>query len=239
MLEQLLDRLVLNGIGDERSIIQAATLIIRLRNPGHTGHFRALMNYRSTVMVMQAFEMLEALVHWTALREDDRKEWARLITGLFDTLASGTIPPPNHLLSAACLEECIPIIEKIFDQAKANPAFQEQLMQPEPTSGLGPLGEVAERGDVATLRYLCQQDGIEAHAFSRSPFGDNILGLCTQNLTVEIVELLPDNFPGLVSERRSQSVAWDHQACQAKVGQREGRQAHSAARAGETRVRRR
>ena len=101
-------------------------------------------------------------------RDDvNREEWTKLITGLLDTLASDPgIPSPNYLLDKACGGGCMLVIEKIFELAKADPAFQEKLMQP--TYGMpGPLGNALLRGDVAILRYLCQQDGIEAHASNR------------------------------------------------------------------------
>ena len=91
--------------------------------------------------------------------------------------------------------------EKISEQAKVDPAFQEQLMQP--TDGMGLLDKVASRGDVALLRYLCQQDCIKAHASNRGDDGENILAYYCyyRHPKVEIVELLLDKFPWLVSER--------------------------------------
>ena len=70
----------------------------------------------------------------------------------------------------------------------------------QPTAGMGPLGKTAFNGHVATLRYLHQQDGIEAHVSNRDRFGGNILAFCSHRPRVEISELLPDNFLWLVSE---------------------------------------
>ena len=51
------------------------------------------------------------------------------------------------------------------------------------------------------LRYLCQQDGIEAHASNQNDLGRNILAdHCWYNPKVETIELLLDRFPWLVSE---------------------------------------
>ena len=101
----------------------------------------------------------------------------------------------------------MPAIEKIFQLAKIDPAFQEQLMQP--TKGIGPLGHTIRRGDVSILHYLCQQDGIEVHASNRYKFTDgrNILVLCHYNSIVEIIEMLLDNFPWLASEREDVRIA--------------------------------
>ena len=196
MLEQLLDRLAQNGDGDRSFIVDAAGVAIRYCN---IGHFRALMNHRSTAKAMLTVEMLGTFArHWLSLPVDDREEWAKLITGLFDTLASSdTIPPPNYLLDMACDGGCMPVIEKIFELAKADPAVQEKVMQP--TDGMGPLGKAFQWGDVAILRYLCQQDGIKAHASNRGEHGENILG-CGYQTTVEATQLLLDNFPWLLSE---------------------------------------
>ena len=201
ILEQLLDRLAPNGDGDRGSIVDAATAAIHHGNPSNV---RALMNHPSTAMAMQTVEMLENFVkdwkYWLISR-DDLKEWTKLITDLFDVLASDTIPSPNYLLCWACCQQCMPAIEKIFERAKADRAFQEKLMQP--TDEIGPLGEAARRGDIKILRYLCQQDGIaEAHASNRDPRdGRNILGYCCDNPKVEIIELLLNRFPWLASER--------------------------------------
>ena len=208
MLEQLLDRLALNGDGDpdRRSIVDAAGEAIcgsNLRN------FRALMNHQSTAKAMQTFEMLETFIllwHWLFLDSDNLKEWTKLLTGLFDTLASAGITSPSYLLTKACASRCMPIIEKLFERAKADTAFQEQLLQP--TDRRNPLSAaVSWGGNVEILRYLCQQHGIEAHASNRDEDGLNILAQCGFNSKVEIIELLLDNFPWLASERGGGDVA--------------------------------
>ena len=105
MLNQLLDRLAPDGDGDRSTIVAAATKAIRSRKPGL---FRALINHQSTAMAMQTVEMLKTFIDlWNWFSNDDRKEWAKLITGLFDTLASDTIPSPNYLLWEACVKQCI------------------------------------------------------------------------------------------------------------------------------------
>ena len=93
-------------------------------------------------------------MHWRSFGNDDRKEWTRLIRGLFDKLASYTIPSPSYLLEVACFSKCMPAIEKIFERVKADPAFQEELMQP--ANRMGPLGHTTWRGDVAALREALQ-----------------------------------------------------------------------------------
>ena len=197
ILEQQLDQLAQNRDGGGRFVIDAAIAAIY---HGNLGYYRALMNHRSTAMTMRTVEMLETFVaNWRNSGRDDGKEWTKLITDLFDTL-SGTIHSPNYLLEKACLTRCMPIIEKVFERAKANRAFQEQLMQP--INGFGPLGLIVYRGDVEILRYLCQQDGIAAHAYNRDGCGRSILSLCGDKPhRVEIFELLLDKFPRLMSER--------------------------------------
>ena len=201
MLEQQLDRLAQSGDVDRRLIVAAATTPIGIDH-GNPGNFQALMIHRSTAMAVQTVEMLKYFIkHWRIRRSfssDDLTEWTRLIRGLFDTLASNSISSPNELLRCAYSEECMPAIEMLCEQAKADPAFQMKLMQL--TYGIGPLGEVAQIEDVATLRYLCQQDGIEAHASNRDDRGSNILGTLI-NPPIEIIELLLDKFPWLASER--------------------------------------
>ena len=173
MLEQQLDRLPQNSDGDRRLIVAAATTAIFYEN---SGIFQTLMNHRSTAMAMQTVEVLEILMaqlpgNLAFPRSDHLTELTRLIRDLVDTLAPDTIPLPNELLSKACGRgwKCMPVIEKLCERAKADPAFQKKLLQP--TDGIGPLGKLAKNGDVATLHYLCQQDGIEAHAANRDKEG--------------------------------------------------------------------
>ena len=208
MLEQLLDRLALDGDGDRRSIVDAARgAIARCMN---LDNFRTLMNHQSTAKAVKTVEMLQSFTqHWWVILSQDSdnlKEWTKLITGLFDMLASDTISSPNRLLTTACEKKCMPIIENLFERAKADPAFQEQLLRPTDRF-MGPLSEVALGGYVEILRYLCQQDGIEAHASNREFCGWNILAYCSRNPKVEIIELLLDNFPWLLSERGGGDVA--------------------------------
>ena len=136
MMNQLLDRSAPNSDGDRRSIVDAATKAIGLMN---LGHFRALMNHQNTAVAVQSVEMLKILIkNWVYLGSDHRKEWlAKLIADLFDTLPSDSIPAPKSLLRDARMDRCMPAIEKIFERAKADPTFQEQLMQP--IIGTGPL----------------------------------------------------------------------------------------------------
>ena len=209
MLEQLLDRLALDGDGDRKPIVDVASAgVIAQGNPDN---FRTLMNHQSTAKAMKTVEMLQSFSTqcWRFPRadSDNLKEWTKLITGLFDMLASDTISSPNYLLWDACKNECMPIIEKLFERGKVDSAFQEQLLQP--TDGLGPLIKAALSGYVEILRYLCQQDGIEAHASNRDTNGWNILAYycCNPGLKVEIIELLLNNFPWLVSERGGGDVA--------------------------------
>ena len=84
MLEQLLDRLAQNGDGDRSFIVDAAE---RAMYHGNIGHFRALMNHRSTAIAMQTVEMMEKFAEdWHWLLRVDREEWKNRIKGLFDTL---------------------------------------------------------------------------------------------------------------------------------------------------------
>ena len=206
MFNQLLDRLAPNGDGFRRSIVKLASNAISWRKPGH---FQALMNHQNTAMDMRTVKLLkESVIYWDDFHSDNRKEWTQLITDLFDRLASDTIPASNYLLMDACEVGCMPAVEKIFERANADPAFREQLMQPTESTSyqLGPLCKVVERGDVKMLRYLCQQDGIEAHASNRHG-EQNILAYSWNNPRVEIVEPLLDRFPWLASERGGIDVA--------------------------------
>ena len=205
MLNQLLDRLALNVDGDITSVNVAEAAATAAISVGDPGKFRAVMNHRSTAMASQTVKMvmLKDIVEKWKLRGTDRKEWTRLITDLFDTLVSGTIPSPNYLLRDACWEECIPAIEKLFERAKADPVLQKELMNPTGPGGMNPLDEVVVRGDVSLLRCLCQQDGIEAWLSNGGSDYWSILGrYCNLSPKVEILELLLDKFPCLLSERR-------------------------------------
>ena len=79
----------------------------------------------------------------------------------------------------------------------------------QPTNGVGPLGAAILKDDFAAFRYMCQQDGIEAHASNRDDDG-NLLALCCVHCNAEIIELLFDKFPWLVSGRGGGDMALDN-----------------------------
>ena len=212
-LEQLLGKLALNADDseDRRLIVAAASVAIH-QGPGQLGNFRALMNHPSTKKAVQTVELLEKILKMP-FYDHGRKEWTKLFADLFDMMASDTIHSPNYLLEKACTNlHCMPAIEKIFERARTDPdpAFQERLMQP--TNGVGPLGAAILQDDVAAFRYMCQRDGIEAHASNRDDDG-NLLALCCCCCccccNLEIIELLLDKFPWLVTEREGGEMALD------------------------------
>ena len=197
ILEQLLDRLVPKGDENRRSIVNAASRAIHDKD---LCKFRTLMNHQSTAKAMKTCEMLEDFTkNWVDLGSDNLKEWTKLITGLFDMLASDTTLSPNCLLTKACESACMPMIEKLFARAKADTGFQKQLLQPTYRYyKMGPFGAgaVVEDGDFEVLRYLCQQDGIEAHASNRDTCGRNILAYChCFTPKVEIIEAARSGWP--------------------------------------------
>ena len=78
----------------------------------------------------------------------------------------------------------------------------------QPSFGLhGFLAAIARNADVATLRYLCQQDGIAAHASNRDHSGLNILASCYAYPNVEITRLLLAHFPWLARDPRAVRTA--------------------------------
>lgn len=144
----------------------------------------------------------EVLLHWS------KSERGRAMTeDFFDSVMPTVIREfqANDLLCAAARHGWISIVERLFEEAARDPSFKEELMRTWEGSGkkkTGPeleqhqsVGEAAVYGQIAMVRYLLQQDGIEAHLRYRDVNGNNVLHrLAHRGRMPEMFELLIPHF---------------------------------------------
>lgn len=113
--------------------------------------------------------------------------------------------PANDLLCAAARHGWISIAKMLFEEAARNPSFKEELLYPQKDTEkkkskhhLEPhqsVGEAASFGEIAMVRYLLEQDGIEAHLRYRDDHGNNVFHrVARRNCDAEMFELLIAHF---------------------------------------------
>ncbi|EMR63265.1 putative nacht domain protein [Eutypa lata UCREL1] len=158
---------------------------------------RFLEDYERTIRKLEY-----VMIDW----ENDRRgragirEFLDLVMPLF--IREG---PANDLLCAAARHGWISIAKMLFEEAARNPSFKEELLYPQKDTEkkkskhhLEPhqsVGEAASFGEIAMVRYLLEQDGIEAHLRYRDDHGNNVFHrVARRNCEAEMFELLIAHF---------------------------------------------
>ncbi|RYO93560.1 hypothetical protein DL766_003932 [Monosporascus sp. MC13-8B] len=152
----------------------------------------------------------KAMISWTQPR-GDREKWEELFSRILPTFMRER--SSNDLLRAACRSGCLPVVKMLFEEAARNPALKVDLLRdnqpPADRQGkiqlhLGPhqsVGEAAAHGHLSVVRYLLEQDGIEAHIRYRDARGFNVFHrLAARSCRPEMFELLIPRFREGVDE---------------------------------------
>ncbi|KAL8836220.1 MAG: hypothetical protein Q9170_002997 [Blastenia crenularia] len=138
---------------------------------------------------------------WAQSNSDrESKEWAGLfdlVADLFDVLIREEWG--NELLCTAVSYGCLPMVERLFQEAAHNPAMRSELLRDPQRDCNRPdhhqsIGEAVWHNHVDVLRYLLQQDGIEAHLQHRDSGGYNVLHKAARYCNPQVVSLLVSRF---------------------------------------------
>lgn len=105
----------------------------------------------------------------------------------------------NELLCVAVTFGCLPIIQRLFQEAARNPAMRNELLRDRQRDYHGSdhhqsVGEAAWYNRVETLYYLLEQEGIEVHLRHRNSGGYNVLHKIARYCNPEVVSLLVSHF---------------------------------------------
>lgn len=143
----------------------------------------------------------EVMGIWAHIEKDkDSREWVGifdLVVDIFDTLIREKWG--NEFLCAASSYGCLPIIERLFQEAAHNPAMMRELLRDPQRDCNRPdhhqsIGEAVWNNQVEVLRYLLQQDGIEIHLRHQDSGGYNVLHKAARCCNPEVVSLLVSHF---------------------------------------------
>ncbi|KAI4268987.1 MAG: hypothetical protein LQ337_007536 [Flavoplaca oasis] len=134
----------------------------------------------------------------------DRDRHSRELEGLFDLVVDifdilirkewG-----NEFLCMAVSYGCLPIVERLFEEAAHNLAMRNELLRDLQRDGNRPdhhqsVGEAVWNNHVGVLRYLLRQDGIEVHLRHQDSGGYNVLHKAVRYCNPQVVSLLVSHF---------------------------------------------
>ena len=113
----------------------------------------------------------------------------------------------NELLCVAAEAGCLPVIERLFDEAGRNPELRAELLRDRPRQihknrhdRHQSVGEAVKANHVDVVRYLLRQPGIEPHLHHRDLSGWNVFHMANRHANPEVVRLLIGSYPEGVDE---------------------------------------
>ena len=135
-----------------------------------------------------------------ARSDRDSRQWLGLfglVFYIFDVLVQEEWG--NELLCVAVSMGCLPMVERLFEEAARNPAMRnEHLRDPQRDCNYPDyhqsIGEAVWYNRVEVLRYLLEQDGIEVHLRHRDSGGYHVLHKAARYCNPEVVSLLISPF---------------------------------------------
>ena len=145
-----------------------------------------------------------AMAEWTDLGPElcdigARNEFYDLIYDMIPLLLTDSWG--NELLCSAAHHGCLPVMERLFNEAGRRPELRAELLRdrdrqtdPNRHDKHQSVGEAVRSRRVEALRYLLQQPGIETHLRHRDIGGANVFALPSCNRP-EIVRLLVESYP--------------------------------------------
>lgn len=111
----------------------------------------------------------------------------------------------NELLCLAVSSGCLPMVERLFEEAARNPAMRNEILRDvqrdiRPPDYHQSVGEAVWHNHIEVLRYLLKQEGIEVHLRHRDSDGYNVLHRAARWCNPEVVSLLISHFPEGVNQ---------------------------------------
>ncbi|KXL48958.1 hypothetical protein M433DRAFT_2704 [Acidomyces richmondensis BFW] len=122
------------------------------------------------------------------------QSWTQLQNAIFVDFKDVVTENGSRILLNACKSGCLPMVKKLFEVAKENHLLRQRLLQPTDDE-YGPVGWAAFHGHHETLKYLCEQDGIDGHLHHTDKYGDNIYHAIARHGNIEVFKVLIKYFP--------------------------------------------
>ena len=147
---------------------------------------------------------MQAMVKWTNQGEsidyEAREKFFDLVRDMVPLLLTDCWG--NELLCCAAAAGCLPVIERLFDEARKSPALHAELLRdrqrqadPRRHDKHQSVGEAVRNNHTEVVRYLIAQPGIEAHLHHRDPGGYNVIFMAARYGNPEMVRVLVDRYP--------------------------------------------
>lgn len=143
----------------------------------------------------------------------DEDKWKELLEILVCRFCDGSAMSyewANTILCTAAREGCLPVIEKLFEKASAEPELTKAILADTEDRVYQSVGEAAFWGRAGTVQYLLTQDYVDVSthlhhlANSKSEYGPsrmNVLHCAAMSGNAEVIRILVEAFPSGVNEQ--------------------------------------
>ncbi|KAL8847007.1 MAG: hypothetical protein Q9221_007920 [Calogaya cf. arnoldii] len=192
-----------HDVGSEEFLIDSIEETIRqsIRH-GDISRLRILFRDTRVGPRVRSFSFFRQLMGLWAYSDRDRNPRESvglfdLVGDIFDVLVRNEWG--NEFLCTAVSHGCLPIVERLFEEAARNPAMRNELLRDPHRDGKRPdhhqsVGEAVWYNHIGVLRYLLQQDGIEVHLRHQDSGGYNVFHKAARCCNPLVVSLLVSHF---------------------------------------------
>jgi ankyrin repeat protein len=157
----------------------------------------------------------EVMRYWArmhrGLSAEAQKDFERVfdhIAGAFEIMVQQQWG--NQMLCSAASYGCLPMMERLFSAARSNPALRAEILRAPHRDAASrsktafhhqSIGDAAWNGRTATVAFLLEQEGIDAHLRYVDVVGNNVFHKAARCGDVEMFRLLVSRFPEGVNHR--------------------------------------
>ncbi|KAI4147489.1 MAG: hypothetical protein LQ340_005532 [Diploschistes diacapsis] len=151
-------------------------------------------------------------------REPDRlqsifNEWEDIFDFLIRKLCSEVVRSGNRILCEAAHHGCLVLVRKLFEAASSDETLREAILGKshwrqndwkETIPAHQSVGEAVHGGHTRTVRFLCEQRGIEPHLQYVNSHGRTVFHQAARTGSFEIFSILYDRWPKGINLRDHQ-----------------------------------
>lgn len=128
--------------------------------------------------------------------------WDKVFEVVIRTLGHGIIEKVHYILRMSCQKGCFVLVKQLFRAAARDPELRREMLSVQenwPTSSSlyhhQSVGEAAAFNFPDIVKFLCQQEGIEAHLRHVNHHGHTVFHQATKDPNAELYEILIPAWP--------------------------------------------